>query len=258
MNEFIDFALASEVPRHSTCQVGFVNPRVLHRTCLRETVVPFTTAHEKTLLSTGGIGIDRAAEMKLGLVPPLVLLCSDLLLHSSPPLISALPFDPLASGAAPTGQVYASRRPSNVIFHPPTGSCVLRKSATDPLRLGPCNQSDDWNYTPQKFLVVKGTYFCLQAVDSGKPAKLGIVCSESDSSWDITSKSKAQISKELPDGTALCLDVDPENTLITNPCLCLSIGICDRESQWFEFTARNEVPVGQLSPLNTDQNSTSP
>ncbi|THU43984.1 hypothetical protein C4D60_Mb02t02600 [Musa balbisiana] len=139
--------------------------------------------------------------MKLGLVPPLVLLCSDLLLHSSPPLISALPFDPLASGAAPT----------------------------DPLRLGPCNQSDDWNYTPQKFLVVKGTYFCLQAVDSGKPAKLGIVCSESDSSWDITSKSKAQISKELPDGTALCLDVDPENTLITNPCLCLSIGTCDRE-----------------------------
>ncbi|CAL9765766.1 unnamed protein product [Musa acuminata subsp. burmannicoides] len=196
--------------------------------------------------------------MKLGLVPPLVLLCSDLLLHSSPPLISALPFDPLASGAAPTGQVYASRRPSNVIFHPPTGSCVLRKSATDPLRLGPCNQSDDWNYTPQKFLVVKGTYFCLQAVDSGKPAKLGIVCSESDSSWDITSKSKAQISKELPDGTALCLDIDPENTLITNPCLCLSIGTCDRESQWFEFTARNEVPVAQLSPLNTDQNSTSP
>ncbi|RRT43981.1 hypothetical protein B296_00056064 [Ensete ventricosum] len=128
----------------------------------------------------------------------------------------------------------------------------------DPLRLGPCNRSDDWNYTPQKFLVVKGTYFCLQAVDSGKPAKLGIVCSESDSSWDITSKSKAQISKELPDGTALCLDVDPENTLITNPCLCLSIGTCDRESQWFEFTARNEVRVAQLSPMNTAQNSTSP
>lgn len=67
--------------------------------------MPFATTHTKTpLLCTGGIGIDRAAEMKLGLVPPLVLLCSDLLLHSSPPLISALPFDPLASGAAPTGR----------------------------------------------------------------------------------------------------------------------------------------------------------
>lgn len=103
MNEFIDFALASEVPRHSTCQVGFVNPRVLHRTCLKGDRRPFYNRPRKNP-STRGIGIDRAAEMKLGLVPPLVLLCSDLLLHSSPPLISALPFDPLASGAAPTGR----------------------------------------------------------------------------------------------------------------------------------------------------------
>ncbi|KAK1270309.1 hypothetical protein QJS04_geneDACA004258 [Acorus gramineus] len=47
------------------------------------------------------------------------------------------------------------RRPFNLIFHPPTTSCVLRKSYRDPLKLGPCTNSDAWTYTPQKILFVK-------------------------------------------------------------------------------------------------------
>ncbi|WOL15583.1 hypothetical protein Cni_G24364 [Canna indica] len=178
--------------------------------------------------------------MKLGLLPPLVILCSDIFLNNSP-LISALPFDPTRIQTVEASTL----RPSKVIYHPPTRLCVIRKLQTDPLKLGPCEQADGWGYTPQKFLFVKGTYFCLQAVESGKPAKLGIICSESDSSWDITSK---QFSTKLPSGSTLCLDVDPGNTLITNPCLCLSSGACNQDSQWFEFADRNEVvEVSQVS-----------
>ncbi|XP_008807477.2 glycosyl hydrolase 5 family protein-like [Phoenix dactylifera] len=174
--------------------------------------------------------------MKLSVLPPLMILCSEFLLQN-PPLTTALPVAPLTTHFEQT--VTAVRHPSNVIFHPSTRSCVLRKSLNEPLKLGPCNQSDAWSYTPQKILMVRGTYFCLQAVDSGKPARLGVVCS-SDSEWEVTSSAKPHLSTKRADGSLLCLDVDPGNTLITNPCLCLSNQSCEADNQWFEITLQNK------------------
>ncbi|CAL5386188.1 unnamed protein product [Camellia sinensis] len=69
-----------------------------------------------------------------------------------------------------------------VIFHPLTGQCIHRKSLLEPLKLGPCTDSEAWSYnTQQKTLTIKGTYFCLQADGLNKTAKLGVICSDSTS-----------------------------------------------------------------------------
>lgn len=107
----------------------------------------------------------------------------------------------------------------------------------DPLRLGPCTDSEAWNYTPQKILTLKGTYFCLQADELGNPAKLGILCTDSNSKWEFISDSKMHMSSKLSDdGKAVCLDVDSNNTLVTNSCKCLSKdNTCEPSSQWFKL-----------------------
>ena len=84
-------------------------------------------------------------------------------------------------------------KPHKVIFHPSTGLCVQRRSTSEPLTLGSCSEAEGWNYTPQKILTIKGTYFCLQAINIGKPAKLGIICTGPNSKWDITSDSKMHL-----------------------------------------------------------------
>ncbi|XWS22719.1 hypothetical protein CRYUN_Cryun29cG0060500 [Craigia yunnanensis] len=123
-----------------------------------------------------------------------------------------------------------------VIFHPSTGLCVLRKSLVEPLRLGPCTDSEAWSYSPQKNLVVKGTYFCLQADESEWLAKLGIFCSESNSKWELIADSKMQLSSKFRNGTSICLDVDSTNTIVTNSCKCLNEdNECDPGSQWFKL-----------------------
>nr|QST87267.1 endoglucanase 5 [Abelmoschus esculentus] len=123
-----------------------------------------------------------------------------------------------------------------VIFHPLTGLCITRKSFFDPLRLGPCTDSEAWSYTPQKTLVVKGTYFCLQADGSGTLTKLGIFCTDSNSKWDMISDSKMHLSAKLGDGKSICLDIASDNTIITNSCKCLSKdNSCDPSSQWFKL-----------------------
>ncbi|KAK7847963.1 endoglucanase [Quercus suber] len=123
-----------------------------------------------------------------------------------------------------------------VIFHPSTGLCVLRKSLTEPLRLGACTESEAWSYTPQKTLTLKGTYFCLQAIELGKPAKLGIICTGSNSKWQTISDSKMYISSKVNDGSTACLDVDSDNSIVTNTCKCLSRDdTCDPGSQWFKL-----------------------
>ncbi|KAM0940291.1 putative ricin B-like lectin [Dioscorea sansibarensis] len=133
-------------------------------------------------------------------------------------------------------------RPRKRILHPSSGLCVLRKYTTDPLKLGPCAKSDSWNYTPQKFLQVQGTYFCLQAVGQGKPVRLSIICTPSDSSWQIlvsssTSK-KTHLATKLIDGTTLCLDVDSDNTIISNPCKDLNAAqASDFDTQWFTIVS---------------------
>ncbi|CAL5349791.1 unnamed protein product [Camellia sinensis] len=126
-----------------------------------------------------------------------------------------------------------------VIFHPLTGQCIHRKSLLEPLKLGPCTDSEAWSYnTQQKTLTIKGTYFCLQAGGLNKPAKLGVICSDSTSKWEPISDSKMHLSSKLTtDGAAVCLDVDPSsNIIVTNNCKCLNRdNMCDPGSQWFKI-----------------------
>ncbi|KAF5741116.1 hypothetical protein HS088_TW10G00111 [Tripterygium wilfordii] len=83
------------------------------------------------------------------------------------------------------GPVVSESELHKVIFHPLTGLCVQRNSFLEPLKLGPCSESEAWTYSTQKILSVKGTYSCLQADDCDKPAKMGLICSGSSSRWDI-------------------------------------------------------------------------
>ncbi|KAK2636622.1 hypothetical protein Ddye_031414 [Dipteronia dyeriana] len=123
-----------------------------------------------------------------------------------------------------------------VIFHPLTGLCVLRKSLFDPLRLGPCSESEAWSYTAQKTLSLKGTYLCLQADGLQKPARLGLICTDSGSRWDIISDSKMHLSSKASNGSTVCLDLDSSNTIVTKPCKCLDKDkTCDPASQWFKL-----------------------
>lgn len=131
------------------------------------------------------------------------------------------------------------RRPHKTIYHPSTGLCIQRKSLKsffEPLQLGPCSKAEAWTYTPQNILTVKGTYFCLQADDIGKPPNLGILCTDSSSKWEAISDSKMHLASKLHNGTTVCLDVDSDNGLVINNCNCLSNNnICDPSSQWFKI-----------------------
>ncbi|OWM76142.1 hypothetical protein CDL15_Pgr009788 [Punica granatum] len=122
-----------------------------------------------------------------------------------------------------------------VIFHPQTGLCIRRKSNLGPLQLGPCAETETWKYTPQKTLMITGTYFCLQADQPGEPAKLGTICTNSNSRWDTISDSDMHLSSKVENET-VCLDIDSSKTIITNTCKCLSgDSSCDPASQWFRF-----------------------
>ncbi|CAL0327975.1 unnamed protein product [Lupinus luteus] len=126
-----------------------------------------------------------------------------------------------------------------VIFHPLTGLCVLRKSLSDPLSLGPCPNSDGWEYTPQNILSIKGTYFCLQADGEGNQAKLGTTCSNLNTKWELFSDSKLQLSSKISNNSSVCLDIDSNNIIVTNACKCISIdNTCDPGSQWFKLVDR--------------------
>ncbi|KAK8683065.1 hypothetical protein V6N13_039133 [Hibiscus sabdariffa] len=127
-------------------------------------------------------------------------------------------------------------KPHKVIYHPLTGLCITRKSLAQPLRLGPCTDSYPWNYSPQKNLVVQGTRFCLQTDASGTSVKLGILCTDSNSKWEMISDSKMHLSAKLRDGKSICLDVASDNTIIANRCKCISKDkTCDPSSQWFKL-----------------------
>ncbi|KAH1196419.1 Glycosyl hydrolase 5 family protein [Glycine max] len=118
-----------------------------------------------------------------------------------------------------------------VIFHPLTGLCISGK--LEPLKLGPCSNSEGWEYTAQKVLSVKGrNSTCLQAEGEGKEAKLGNECSV----WEIISDSKLHLSSKINNASDVCLDVDSNNNIVTNACKCLSGDkTCDPASQWFKL-----------------------
>ncbi|KAJ8758914.1 hypothetical protein K2173_002693 [Erythroxylum novogranatense] len=152
------------------------------------------------------------------------------------------------------GPGFAETRTHKVIYHPSTGLCVLRRTLFDPLKLGPCSQSDSWQYTPQKTITLKGTYFCLQADELGKPAELGFICTDSNSKWEAISDSKMHLASKLADGTTVCLDVDSNYTIVTNSCKCLSKdSSCDPASQWFKLinSTRRSAAIESTLQLDT-------
>jgi hypothetical protein len=129
-----------------------------------------------------------------------------------------------------------NREPYNVIFHPLTGLCVLVKTSKS-LELGPCDESNAWNYTSAYELVLKNSGQCLQAKSAGENAKLCSDCSKSNSKWQLISNSKMHVSTELTkNGTRLCLEAGPDGVITTNKCKCLSVDpTCDPESQGFKI-----------------------
>ncbi|WOL15582.1 glycosyl hydrolase 5 family protein-like [Canna indica] len=142
--------------------------------------------------------------MKLSLLPPLFILCSILLLSNSLP-ISA-----------------------KVIFSPTVELCAVRKvepASRFKLQLGPCDQAQQWTYTPEKMLIADGESLCLQAIGAGKAVGFGVLCHNTDSTWELMTNSKEQFSTRIP-GSTLCLDLDPNNILISNPC-------GQQPGQWF-------------------------
>ncbi|XP_057949056.1 glycosyl hydrolase 5 family protein-like [Malania oleifera] len=136
--------------------------------------------------------------------------------------------------------------PHLILFHASTSLCVVRNSTRGPLVLGPCHQSDAWTYTPQRFLTIEGTNFCLQPADEvGEAAKLGTNCTNSlasSSKWNFISDSMMHLSSKLTDGAAVCLDVDSAGSagkgspIVTTACKCLGGDReCDPTSQWFKL-----------------------
>ncbi|GAB4840500.1 hypothetical protein Ancab_021269 [Ancistrocladus abbreviatus] len=135
--------------------------------------------------------------------------------------------------------------PHKIIFHPLTGLCVLRSSLFEPLKLGSCSDSEPWGYTTEKTLMLKGTYFCLQAQGMDQPVKLGLICSSSGSQWEPISDSKMHLSTKLNDCTTVCLDVNSNNEVISTSCKCLSKDdTCNPASQWFKVvnSTRSSCP----------------
>ncbi|PWA68964.1 ricin B, lectin domain, Glycoside hydrolase, family 5 [Artemisia annua] len=129
-----------------------------------------------------------------------------------------------------------------VIFHPSTGLCVQSQSLT----LGPCSNAEAWDYTPQNMLTMKSTGYCLQADGVHMSVKVDTACEDVSSAWEAISASKMHLSTKINDGTMVCLDIDSENTLVTNKCKCLSKDLCDPASQWFKVI--NSTSIGNQNP----------
>lgn len=138
----------------------------------------------------------------------------------------------------------------NIIFHPLTGLCIQKKSLFK-LELGPCAQSDSWNYTLEDDIMEKSSGFCLQVEDIGKPPKLGTQCGESSSKWKLISDSKMHIASEMAvNGSAVCLDVSPEGFIVTNFCKCLRYETCSPESQWFKIIRSTRYETEQKALMD--------
>ncbi|KAF6137012.1 hypothetical protein GIB67_030776 [Kingdonia uniflora] len=133
------------------------------------------------------------------------------------------------------GPGLSRRRTYNVLFHPSTGLCVLRQSQVllQTLKLGSCSKSEAWVYTTPQRILLKGTYYCIQAGKIGMPVTLGILCNGNKSQWKKISESGMHLSSKFG---AMCMDVSSSNTIITSLCKCLEKdNKCDPGSQWFKI-----------------------
>ncbi|KAH9313810.1 hypothetical protein KI387_022437, partial [Taxus chinensis] len=105
------------------------------------------------------------------------------------------------------GPGLSEHAPYQMIYHPATGLCLQRHSLLGfDLILGPCSESDAWQYTGDKNIMLKGTFFCIQAHGLGKHAILGILCDDDSTKWDMISESRLHLSVTLENGSRVCLD----------------------------------------------------
>ncbi|XP_062110480.1 glycosyl hydrolase 5 family protein-like [Humulus lupulus] len=151
------------------------------------------------------------------------------------------------------GPGLSTSRSHKVIFHPATGDCVVRKSQSGPLALGPCSSSDAWHYSHyENTLTIRGTPFCLRAQEVGKPAQLSKDCTAVDSKWKPISDSNLQLSTTTGKNDTVCLDVDSSaNEVVVNACYCVSEDSwCDPSRQWFKLVYSTRKPkAGSFSKM---------
>jgi hypothetical protein len=153
------------------------------------------------------------------------------------------------------GPGLAEAPPYTVLFHPATGMCVVRSSSSP--ALGPCNETEAWTYsTQQQTLALRDTSSptCLRADAAGKPARLGVACSDALARWRLVSDSKMHVAVNATGSDGLlCLDVGADGlSVVTNPCRCLSADhSCDPESQWFKLvtSTRSVASKSMLAQL---------
>ena len=127
---------------------------------------------------------------------------------------------------------------------------MLVKSANS-LKLGPCDESNAWNYTSTSELVLKHTGQCLEAKSVGDTVKLGSGSSESCSKWQLISNSSMHVSTELAkNGTRVCLEAGPGGAITTNQCKCLTEDpSCNPENQWFKVILSSRGIPGEASSI---------
>ncbi|KAL6882721.1 hypothetical protein ACP4OV_011411 [Aristida adscensionis] len=166
------------------------------------------------------------------------------------------------------GPGLAEAAPYTVLFHPAAGMCVVRRRSPAPLvaqpavELGPCNETEAWAYsTQQQRLALRdAALLCLRAEGAGKPARLGVACSDAMSRWRLVSDSKLHVAVNASSASAssasggdgmLCLDVGEDGrSVVTNPCRCLSAdNSCDPESQWFKLVSSTRAVASRKSML---------
>ncbi|KAF8780649.1 hypothetical protein HU200_001251 [Digitaria exilis] len=82
------------------------------------------------------------------------------------------------------GPGLADVEPYKVLFHPVTGLCVVRRRSSsmmpldmeEQLELGPCNETEAWEYNEEHRLVLRDSWvrMCLRADGDGEPVRLGV------------------------------------------------------------------------------------
>ena len=159
------------------------------------------------------------------------------------------------------GPGYAEAAPYSALFHPATGQCVVRRSLTRPLELGPCGETEAWAYAERdgRLALRDSPLLCLHAEGAGRPVRLGLPCAADDMSrWRLVSDSKLHVAANASSSSSsgagmLCLDVDGDaRSVVTNPCRGLrKDSSCDPESQWFKIVAstRSIAARGTLEQL---------
>ena len=163
------------------------------------------------------------------------------------------------------GPGLAEALPYQVLFHPATGLCVVRRRPPMPLalalELGPCNETEAWEYNREHRLVLRDTWLrlCLRADGAGRPVRLVLGragCAGARARWLLASNSKLHIAVDVPPSSSrsemLCLDVGADGrSIVTNRCRCLSGGGsgCDPESQWFKLVSSTRKVVANNSTL---------